>query len=78
MILKAPEAEALYEGYAQKGFKVLGLVLDGSPAPLGSTALPRSLSGHIAREVEWGSPDGPRDQNPWIKKRSNAKTKENQ
>jgi hypothetical protein len=30
--------EALYEGSAQKGFKVLGLTLDGSPVPLGSTA----------------------------------------
>ena len=39
--------EALYEGYAQKGFGVLSL--DGSPFPLGSTAtgepieIPRSL-----------------------------------
>jgi hypothetical protein len=36
MMLRAPEAEALYEGYAQKGFGVLSL--DGSPFPLGSTA----------------------------------------
>jgi hypothetical protein len=36
MIPKAPETEALYEGYAQKGFGVLSL--DGSPFPLGSTA----------------------------------------
>jgi hypothetical protein len=36
MIPKAPETEALYEGYAQKGFGVLSL--DGSPVPLGSTA----------------------------------------
>jgi hypothetical protein len=41
--------EALYEGYAQKGFGVLSL--DGSPMPLGSTAtgvpieIPRSLWG---------------------------------
>jgi len=31
--------------------------LDGSPVPLDSTALQRSLLGHIAREVEWGSPN---------------------
>jgi IS605 OrfB family transposase len=30
--------EALYEGYAQKGFGVLGIALDGSTVPLGSTA----------------------------------------
>jgi hypothetical protein len=36
MIPKAPETEALYKGYAQKGFGVLSL--DGSPFPLGSTA----------------------------------------
>jgi hypothetical protein len=36
MIPKAPETEALYEGYAQKGFGFLSL--DGSPFPLGSTA----------------------------------------
>jgi hypothetical protein len=43
--------EALYEGSAQKGFGVLGIALDGSPFPLGSTAtyepieIPRSLWG---------------------------------
>jgi len=36
MMPRAPEAEALYEGYAQRGFEVLSL--DGSPFPLGSTA----------------------------------------
>jgi hypothetical protein len=38
MMLRAPETEALYEGYAQKGFGVSSLALDGSPVPLGSTA----------------------------------------
>jgi hypothetical protein len=33
---RAPEAEALYEGSAQKGFGVSSI--DGSPVPLGSTA----------------------------------------
>jgi len=43
--------EALYEGYAQKGFGVF--ILDGSPVPLGSTAtgepieIPRSLWGEM-------------------------------
>jgi len=36
MMPGAPEAEALYEGYAQKGFGIS--ILDGSPIPLGSTA----------------------------------------
>ena len=46
-MLRAPEAEALYEGSAQKGFGFLSI--DGSPMPLGSTAtsepieIPRSL-----------------------------------
>jgi len=35
-MLRAPEAEALYEGYAQKGFGDPGV--DGSLFPLGSTA----------------------------------------
>ncbi|MFZ8823657.1 MAG: zinc ribbon domain-containing protein [Desulfurococcales archaeon] len=42
--------KALYEDNAQKGFGVLSI--DGSPVPLGLTALLRSLLGHIAREVE--------------------------
>jgi hypothetical protein len=51
MTFGAPEAEALYEGNAQKGFGVLGIALDGSPVLLGSTAtgepieIPRSLWG---------------------------------
>ena len=34
MMPRAPEAEALYEGIAQKGFGVPSLALDGSPFPL--------------------------------------------
>jgi len=56
MMFRAPETEALYEGNAQKGFGVSGLALDGSPFPFGTTALPRSLLGHIAWEMEWGCP----------------------
>jgi hypothetical protein len=47
MTFGAPEAKALYEGSAQKGFGVSSL--DGSPFPPGSTAthepieIPRSL-----------------------------------
>jgi len=71
-MLRAPEAEALYEGYAQKGFGVS--ILDGSPFPLGSTAtsepieIPRSLWGR------WRSPDGHRDAitSLWIEKQSNT------
>jgi hypothetical protein len=74
MILRAPETEALYEGYAQKGFGVSSL--DGSLAPLGSTAFPRSLPGHIAREVERGeAPDAIGLKTLWIKKQSNTKQK---
>jgi hypothetical protein len=71
MMLRAPEAEALYEGYAQKGFGVLGI--DGSPFPLGSTAInepieiPRSLWGR------WKSLDATGLKNLWIKKQSNPK-----
>jgi len=54
-MLRAPDTEALYEGIAQKGFGVPSI--DGSPVPLDSTALQRSLLGHIAREVERGSPN---------------------
>jgi hypothetical protein len=73
MMFRAPEAEALYEGYAQKGFGVPSL--DGSPVPLGSTAthepieIPRSLWGR------WKSLDNHRDAlaSLWVKKQSNTK-----
>jgi hypothetical protein len=48
--------------------------------PLGLTALPRSLLGHIAQKVEWEeAPDGHREtiETLWIKKHSNLETKEN-
>jgi len=56
MTFGAPEIEALYEGYAQKGFGVPSL--DGAPfrwAPCGGG----------------GSPRCHRAKNPWIKKHSN-------
>jgi hypothetical protein len=67
--------EALYEGYAQKGFGVLSL--DGSPVLLGSTAtnehieIPRSLWGR------WRSLNSHRDviTSLWIKRQSNPKRK---
>jgi len=73
MTFGAPEAEALYEGSAQKGFGVS--ILDGSPMPLGSTAtsepieIPRSLWGR------WKSLDDHRDviTSLWIKKQNNPK-----
>jgi hypothetical protein len=75
MMLRDPKTKDLYEGPAQKSFGVL--ILDGSPFPPGSTALPRSLPGHSAQEVERGEAfDDYRDQTLWIKKQT--KTKENQ
>jgi IS605 OrfB family transposase len=64
--------EALYEGYAQKGFGVPSI--DGSPFTLGSTAtsepieIPRSLWGR------WKSLDDHRDviTSLWIEKQSNT------
>jgi hypothetical protein len=71
MTFGAPEAEALYEGYAQKSFGVSSL--DRSPMPLDSTAtgkpieIPRSLWGR------WKSLDIHRDviASLWIKKHNN-------
>ncbi len=73
MMPRAPETEALYEGSAQKGFG--DPRVDGSPMPLGSTAInepieiPRSLWGR------WKSLDDHRDAIAflWIKKQSNPK-----
>jgi hypothetical protein len=73
MTFGAPEAEALYEGSAQKGFGDPSL--DGSPMPLGSTAthepieIPRSLWGR------WKSLDATGLKTLWIKKQSNPKQK---
>jgi hypothetical protein len=71
MTFGAPEAEALYEGSAQKGFG--DPRVDGSPMPLGSTAtsepieIPRSLWGR------WKSPDATGLEILWIKKQNNPK-----
>jgi hypothetical protein len=73
MMPRAPETEALYEGYAQKGFGALGIALDGSTIPLSSTAthepieIPRSLWGR------WRSPDAAGLKTLWIKKQGNPK-----
>ena len=73
MMPRAPEAEALYEGIAQKGFGVPSLALDGSPFSRGSTAthepieIPRSLWGR------WKSPDATGLKTLWIKKQNNPK-----
>jgi len=72
-MLRAPEAEALLGNALIQGFGVPSLALDGSSVPLGSTALPRSLLGHIAREVEWGSPNATGLEILWIKRQSNLK-----
>jgi hypothetical protein len=76
MMLRAPETEALYEGYAQKGFGVSSI--DGSPMPLGSTAthepieIPRSLWGR------WKSLDNHRAKNPVDQEAKQSKTNEYQ
>ena len=57
MTFGALEIEALYEGIAQRGFGVPSI--DGSPAPLGSTAT------HETTGLE----------TLWIKKQSNIKQK---
>jgi hypothetical protein len=58
-------------GYAQKDFGTPSI--DGSPVPLDSTALQRSLLGHIAREVEWRSPNATESKTLWIKSQNNTK-----
>ena len=71
MTFGAPEAKALYEGSAQKGFRDPSL--DGSPVPLGSTAtsepieIPRSLWGR------WKPLDATGLKTLWIKKQNNPK-----
>jgi len=66
--------KALYEDNAQKGFGVLSI--DGSPVLLGLTALPRSLLGHIAQEMEWGEPPMTTGlKTLWIERQSNPKQK---
>jgi hypothetical protein len=55
MMLRAPETEALYEGYAQKGFGVPSI--DGSPFPLGSTATNETTEVSKTLWGRWKSPD---------------------
>jgi hypothetical protein len=73
MMLRAPETEALYEGYAQKGW-VLILALDGSPMPLGSTATHEPIGISISLWGRWKSLDDHRDviASLWIRKQSNT------
>jgi hypothetical protein len=54
MTFGAPEAEALYEGSAQKGFGVSSL--DGSPVPLGSTAINEPIGISISLWGRWKPP----------------------
>jgi hypothetical protein len=76
MTFEAPEAEALYEGYAQKSFGVSSL--DRSPMPLDSTAtgkpieIPRSLWGR------WKSLDDHRAKNPVDQEAKQSKANEYQ
>jgi hypothetical protein len=73
MMLRAPETEALDEGYAQKGFGFLSL--DGSPVPLGSTATNEPIEIHRSLWGRWSSLDDHRIKTLWIKKQSNPKQK---
>jgi len=72
MTFGAPEAEALYEGYAQKGFGDPSL--DGSPMPLGSTAINEPIGISISLWGRWKSLDDHRDviASLWIRKQSNT------
>jgi hypothetical protein len=71
MMLRAPEAEALYEGSAQKGFGVS--ILDGSPMPLGSTATHEPIGISISLWGRWKSLDATGLKTLWIKKQNNPK-----
>ncbi len=73
MMLRAPEAEALYEGSAQKGFGFLSI--DGSPMPLGSTATHEPIGISISPWGRWKSLDDHRDviASLWIRKQNNPK-----
>jgi len=62
MTFGAPETEALYEGYAQKGFGDPSL--DGSPMPLGSTATYEPIGISISPWGRWKSLDDHRAKNP--------------
>jgi hypothetical protein len=72
MTFGAPETEALYEGYAQKGFSVS--TLNGSPMPLGSTATHEPIGISISLWGRWKSLDDHRDviTSLWVKKQSNT------
>ncbi len=71
MTFGAPEAEALYEGSAQKGFGVS--ILDGSPMPLGSTATYEPIGISISLWGRWKSLDATGLKTLWIKKQNNPK-----
>ena len=73
MTFGAPEAEALYEGSAQKGFGFLSI--DGSPFPLGSTAINEPIGISISPWGRWKSLDDHRDviASLWIRKQNNPK-----
>ncbi len=71
MTFGAPEAEALYEGSAHKGFG--DPRVDGSPVPLGSTATNEPIGISISPWGRWKSLDATGLEILWIKKQSNPK-----
>jgi hypothetical protein len=72
MMLRAPETEALLGIALMQGFGVLGITLDGSPVPLGSTVA-NEPQGYPNLCGGGGSPRCHRIKTLWIRKHSNPK-----
>ena len=70
-MLRTPEAEALLGIALIKGFGVSSI--DGSPVPLGSTAIDEPIEIPRSLWERWKSPDDHRIKTLWIKKQSNPK-----
>jgi hypothetical protein len=68
--------EALYEGTAQKGFGVP--ILDGSPMPLGPTAIHETIGISVSLWGRWRSLDNHRAKNPVDQEAKQPKTNEYQ
>ncbi|MDT7888777.1 MAG: hypothetical protein RQ885_07360 [Desulfurococcales archaeon] len=71
MMLRAPEAEALDGGSAP--IEPRDPRVDGSPVPLGSTAVNEPIGIWISLWGRWKSPDAIGLKTLWIRKQSNTK-----
>jgi hypothetical protein len=60
--------KTLYKGYAQKGFKVLGIALDGGPVLLDSTATSEPIGISISPWGRWKPPMTTGLETLWIKR----------